>query len=105
MRETSLGSNASVVLKKLTRIWSAAYFSVLRLQAGAWNGYDAFELGLVAPSDGIELRVVCWVRIMKKASSRTGKGIHDVLRTASLAISPARLVRFDVLKTRSLMLW
>jgi hypothetical protein len=58
MRETSLGSNASViVLKKLTRIWSARHGVVVPGLA-LWNGYDAFELGLVAPSDGIELRVV-----------------------------------------------
>jgi hypothetical protein len=62
------------------------------------------ELGLVAPSDGIELEWSGWVGglegVVKDPASMMCK-----LRTAHMAISPARLVRFDVLKTRSLMLW
>jgi hypothetical protein len=47
-----------------------------RVCSQGWrSGYDAFELGLVAPSDGIELRVV-WLgqEANEEESSRTGKG-------------------------------
>jgi hypothetical protein len=80
MRETSLGSNASViVLKKLTASGPRHTSCVVVPGLALWNGYDAFELGLVAPSDGIELGVV-WLgqEANEEGVVKDWEGIHDV---------------------------